>query len=152
MVAQRQPVDRVIDLVVGLPVATAVAARRSIPLIRQASREGVRMVAQRARQTLGSGHDTSDVPGAAVSVPAPDRANGVSATVAELVTETIAAAVPEVAVATDLPIDGYDHLAARQVVDRLATLTTTELAQIDLYERAHRHRRTVVGRIAQLKP
>ena len=50
-----------------------------------------------------------------------------------------------------LPIDDYDHLAARQVVDRLHTLTGAELAQISVYERAHRHRQTILSRIAQLQ-
>ena len=148
VVAQRQPVDRVIDFVVGLPVATAVAARRSIPLIRQASRQGVHAFARRARHTLGPGPDTSGVPTSAVLVPSADRTNGLAAVVAG----ATVAAEPAVAAASALPIDDYDHLAARQVVDRLATLTATELAQIDRYERAHRHRRTVLGRIAQLRP
>lgn len=148
VVAQRQPVDRVIDLVVGLPVATAVAARRSIPLIRQASRQSVHEVARRARHTLGSGPDTSGVPAEAAWVSSADRTSALAAAVGG----ATVAVEPAGVVATALPIDDYDHLAARQVVDRLATLTATELTQIEQYERARRHRRTVLGRIAQLTP
>lgn len=50
-----------------------------------------------------------------------------------------------------LPIDGYDHLAASQVVDRLGALTPTELVLVDGYERAHRHRQSVLAKIAQLQ-
>jgi hypothetical protein len=147
VVAQRQPVDRVIDLVVGLPVATAVAARRSIPLIRQASRLGVHKVARRARHPLGAGADTPIDPAtAAVAVQSADLSGGMTA----VVSDAPLAAEPEVAITPVLPIADYDHLAARQVVDRLTTLTAGELAQIELYERAHRHRQTVLGRIAQL--
>jgi hypothetical protein len=147
VVAQRQPVDRVIDLVVGLPVATAVAARRSIPLIRQASRLGVREVTRRARRPLGTSADTSiDAAIAVVAVQPAVPSRDIEA----LVADAPAAADAQRASAPLLPIDDYDHLAARQVVDRLATLTAGELAQIERYERAHRHRQTVLGRIAQL--
>jgi hypothetical protein len=148
VVTQRQPVDRVIDLVVGLPVAAAIAARRSIPLIRQASRQGVRTgvrkLSRRAQETLGSDADTSDVPVSGVGA-------DVTAVPPAVVSEPTPAVEPEVAEAPPLPIDDYDHLAARQVVDRLTTLTDAELSQVELYERAHRHRQTVLGRIAQLK-
>jgi len=42
------------------------------------------------------------------------------------------------------PWEGYRHMAARQVIDRLAAATTEELAAIQLYEGAHRNRRTVL--------
>jgi hypothetical protein len=51
-----------------------------------------------------------------------------------------------------LPIEGYDSLAAPQVLDRLDGLDAEELATVAAYERSHRHRRTILGRIAQLAP
>lgn len=53
--------------------------------------------------------------------------------------------------ADELPIDGYDSLAASQVVLRLGSLTSTELATIQTYESAHRGRRTILGKIHQLQ-
>lgn len=50
-----------------------------------------------------------------------------------------------------LAIEGYDHLAARQVIDRLDGLTPGELADVEAYERANRHRQVVLGRLAQLQ-
>jgi hypothetical protein len=50
-----------------------------------------------------------------------------------------------------LPIDGYESLAASQVVARLGSLGPDELDSVEAFERAHRNRRTVVGRIAQLR-
>ena len=51
-----------------------------------------------------------------------------------------------------LAIADYDHLAARQVVDRLGGLDADELRAIADYERAHRHRQTILRRIDQLVP
>ncbi len=69
-------------------------------------------------------------------------------TIIELVAESPLLAGP----ATDeLPIEGYDSLAASQVVGRLGSLTDEELALIEAYESAHRSRRTILGKINQLR-
>jgi hypothetical protein len=52
---------------------------------------------------------------------------------------------------TSLPIEGYDSLAASQVVLRLGSLTDVELRTIEQYETSHRARRTVLGKISQLQ-
>lgn len=139
MVAERQPIDRVIDVAVGLPVATAVAARRSLPLARLVAREGVR----RARRRVSRLMAREPVVGTAAFGETPHRPAPLQ------VTDIVEApATFEVL----LPIDDYDHLAARQVVDRLNSLTPTELSAVDAYERANRHRQTILGRISQLQP
>jgi hypothetical protein len=50
----------------------------------------------------------------------------------------------------ELPIPAYDTLAASQVVERLASLTPSELETVRKHESATRRRRTVLHRIAQL--
>ncbi len=68
--------------------------------------------------------------------------------------EAVFGAVAEVAEPqTDhaLPIDGYDSLAASQVVVRLKTLTSDELDEIRRHETTHRARRTILGKISQLQ-
>jgi len=50
----------------------------------------------------------------------------------------------------ELPIPAYGTLAASQVVERLASLTPTELESVRKHESATRRRRTVLHRIAQL--
>ncbi len=50
-----------------------------------------------------------------------------------------------------LAIPDYDSLAASQVVPRLAGLTAAELEAVRQYEAAHRARRTILGRVAQLQ-
>ncbi len=52
--------------------------------------------------------------------------------------------------ATELPIPDYDELSASQVIERLEGLTAEELAAVGAYERAHRGRNTILGKIAQL--
>jgi hypothetical protein len=50
-----------------------------------------------------------------------------------------------------LPIPGYDQLAASQVIARLPGLSPSELDRIADHESAHRHRRTVLAKISQLR-
>jgi hypothetical protein len=50
----------------------------------------------------------------------------------------------------ELPIPAYDTLAASQVVERLASLTASELESVRRHESATRRRRTVLHRISQL--
>jgi hypothetical protein len=47
-------------------------------------------------------------------------------------------------------IPDYDALSAAEIVARLAGLTPSELAGVRSYEAAHRARRTVLAKIAQL--
>ena len=53
--------------------------------------------------------------------------------------------------ALELPIPDYDSLSASQVVPRLSSLTVSELAAVRTYEEAHRGRRTILHKIAQLQ-
>ena len=51
----------------------------------------------------------------------------------------------------ELPIPGYDQLAASQVVARLGDLDPTGLLVVEAYEAEHRQRRTILNRITQLR-
>jgi hypothetical protein len=53
--------------------------------------------------------------------------------------------------ADELAIPAYDSLAASQVVQRLDGLTDLELEAVRRYEVAHRARKTVLGKVAQLQ-
>lgn len=59
-------------------------------------------------------------------------------------------AVEPAAAVHELPIPAYDTLAASQVVERLASLTASELESVRNHEAATRRRRTVLHRISQL--
>ena len=52
--------------------------------------------------------------------------------------------------ADDLALPDYDTLPAIDIVAKLDTLDADDRAAIERYERAHRQRRTVLGKLAQL--
>jgi ferritin-like metal-binding protein YciE len=51
----------------------------------------------------------------------------------------------------DLPIADYDSLNAHDAVSRLADLPQRQLATVEVYERRHQNRRTVLDRIESLR-
>ena len=51
----------------------------------------------------------------------------------------------------DLAITDYDSLSASQVVTRLEGLTDDELEAVRAYEAAHRGRKTILNKVAQLQ-
>ncbi|MDJ0771464.1 MAG: hypothetical protein QNJ12_21945 [Ilumatobacter sp.] len=136
MVAGRDPIDRIVDIVIAVPLCSAIAARRSLSLVARVARD--QLSEQMARSTPSP--DAVAGPREQVSASAPPDAS----------TEVPAAATPS-DLDDELPIEGYDQLAARQVVDRLATLDDDDLDIVEQYELEHRHRSTVLGRIAQLR-
>ena len=52
---------------------------------------------------------------------------------------------------SDLAITDYDSLSASQVVTRLPGLTLDELEAVRAYEAAHRGRKTILNKVAQLQ-
>ena len=54
-------------------------------------------------------------------------------------------------VVTPLPIANYDSLTAAQIIGLLDALTPTERDRVAEHEKAHRNRRTVLGRVDQLR-
>lgn len=50
-----------------------------------------------------------------------------------------------------LALPDYDQLPASHIVGKLDGLSEEELAAIEAYEQAHRHRRTILGQIARLR-
>lgn len=53
--------------------------------------------------------------------------------------------------AEELALADYDHLPASDIVAKLGGLEPEELDAIERYELARRHRRTVLGKIGQLR-
>ena len=51
----------------------------------------------------------------------------------------------------ELALPDYDQLPASHIVSKLSGLTPNELDAVEAYEMAHRHRRTVLSKILQLK-
>ncbi len=53
--------------------------------------------------------------------------------------------------ADDLVLPDYDHLPASHVVAKLASLDQAERDSIEQYETVHRNRRTILGKLDQLR-
>lgn len=87
------------------------------------------------------------------------RTDSVDAPAADVETVEDAAAVGEAEVdesaladaeVDELALADYDHLSSAQIVAKLADLEPAERAEIEIYELAHRHRRTILGKLEQL--
>lgn len=134
---RRDPIDRIVDLAIAVPTCTLVAARRAVPLAARLGALGTARLVERVSTAVHEYRErelTDDVleheAEAVLHDPEIERAESIGV--------------------DELPIDGYDDLAARQVVDRLAALARADLARIEVYEREHRNRSTVLGKISQL--
>lgn len=161
----RPLVEQVLDAVLYAPIGAAVTAAEQLPglvekgrarleprvaLARLIGRAAVSSLRQRAERDLFGERE----PGSAGD-PGPTP-SGRGAARARQPDERDAAPVPPVSpgpspAAHDLAIPGYDSLAASQVVQRLGALSSEELDAVARYEEANRARRTVLGRIAQLR-
>jgi hypothetical protein len=58
---------------------------------------------------------------------------------------------PPPAVGTELAIPDYDSLSASQVLPRLSGLDGAELEAVRAHEVAHRGRKTILNKVAQLQ-
>jgi len=139
MGARRAPLDRLVDLAVAVPTCTLVAARRAVPLVARIGTLGTVRVIERVSEAVSERRVDDEIDEAPAEVDACVAATDSGDLEAA---ETISVA--------ELPIDGYDDLAARQVVDRLEALELADLARIEIYEREHRNRSTVLGKISML--
>jgi hypothetical protein len=163
--------DRIVDLLVYAPVGLAIAAKDELPRLVERGRRGVtsqvllaRFVGQLAVKhgTREAGRflertvvriATPTAPGAPTeAAPAAPRTERVAPSSNGNTRESAGNGGPRVAPAEEeLAIPGYDSLSAPHVVQRLAGLEKTELDAVRRYEEAHRGRRTILSRIAQLQ-
>jgi hypothetical protein len=60
--------------------------------------------------------------------------------------------LPDAIEADELALADYDHLPASDIVAKLGGMEPEELDAIERYESANRQRRTVLGKIRQLRP
>ena len=166
---QRPPLARLVELAVVVPVevgnrlieavpavadklpAAAERVKREIVLARflgkMAVDQGVRELRSRLTPAPPNVVDTT--------APTPDddtmnRPEAVAESVAQH--RPVDAAgdddVPEVA---SLALADYDHLSSAQIVGKLDGLDDAERAAIERYELAGRHRRTILGKLDQLR-
>jgi hypothetical protein len=177
----RSPLDAALDLFVYVPVGLAVTAAEELPKLAAKGRSRVDTQLKTARVVgefaVASARQQLERRLAAPPAPAPSAPATGGAPVAPTSTPPAGAAAPVPPPAatarsarqsvspngsppappgpapssSSLAIPGYDSLSASQVVQRLAGLSSDELAAVAAYERAHRARRTILTRAAQLQ-
>jgi hypothetical protein len=145
--ARRRPLGRLADLFVFAPLGFVLEAPRLLPDLAQTGR----------RTLLGCRPGRRVRPAEPGAAPRPTLRVGAEPVTldADLVDPaeeiTIAVEREDEADHGELPIPGYDQLAASQVIARLPGLSPAELDRIEGHESAHRRRRTVLAKINQLR-
>ncbi len=138
--------DRVLDLVLYAPLGLALEAKDLIPKLADRGRGQValaRLAGKIAAQQSPTGitrlvDELSDVVASAVGLrqPSPE---------ADLPEEDIEGHEIE------LPIDGYESMAATELLELLEPLSDQDLSELLAFEQDHRARATVINRIRQLR-
>lgn len=152
--------DHAVELAVFAPIGFALEAKRLLPSFIERGRQQVTMAKMVGQFAVSHGQTTAAKRVAKVQAQAEDLLAefGFGAPASAPATE--AATVPDAAeerrvrssaAATELPISDYDSLAASQVIPRLAGLAPAELDAVEAYEVAHRGRKTILGKIVQLR-
>jgi hypothetical protein len=164
------PLRQLIDLMVYAPVGLITAVSKDLPNLIATGRARVesqltvakfvgKMAVRQVKSELDRRLDEAErarSAGAPATVASNDderpaeRRHPEPVSLPEAVLQAVAES-PELSDAVDLPIDGYESLAASQVVLRLGSLTPSELAAVAEYESSHRARRTILGKIHQLQ-
>jgi hypothetical protein len=143
----KHPVGAMLDVFVFAPIGFVLDARELVPKLAERGRNQVALLKVVGQFAVNKGRADADriLKSKAAEQPAsPPPAETPRTAPATRMRATAAAAAA-------LPINNYDTLSASQIVPRLAGLQPQELAQVAAYENAHRRRRTILGRIAQLE-
>ena len=105
----------------------------------QGTREVQRRLAAAGTRPTAPSDVPADVPAATVATDEPD-----------VPVPVVDDDPPDAGDVEELALPDYDLLPASQIVGRLESLTAAERADIEAYELANRHRRTVLGKLEQL--
>jgi hypothetical protein len=171
--AERTPADQLADLLVYVPIGLFFEAPTLLPKLAEQGRvhtRNARLFGQFAvrqgeaevrRRLAGLEEQTTGLLRALGVLPADDddRGGDGSDTREPRPTSGRAERGPATPVApsdpgpnvADLAITDYDSLSASQVVTRLPGLTLDELEAVRAYEAAHRGRKTILNKVAQLQ-
>lgn len=154
MTRSTPPMLAVVETVTFALIGAAVELQRCVPRVLDERRTKLdqqvtlarflgKMAVNQAQGELRRRFVNPPATAGAVKGPAQASAPQAPATQATVITATT--------VAADLPIDQYDELSASQVLGRLTHLDVEELNAVYRYESEHRRRRTVLGRVEQLR-
>jgi hypothetical protein len=170
--AERGPLERLLDVAVYAPLGLVMTLDEVLPQLVERGHQQVsmaRMFGQFAVQTGGKearkrlekvSAQVTELMAGAIAPPAPPAPSPSTPAPAArpAATERPLQSVPDPVVddgpvpdASGLAIPDYDLLSASQVVPRLAGLASDDLEAVRRYESAHRGRKTILARIAQLQ-
>jgi hypothetical protein len=161
------PIDQALDLLVYLPIGFVFELPRSIPRFIERGRrelhansrltETSNLLDPRYRLDRAQAHAVSTLRALGVlSQSEPPEPPPPPASEAEQGVDTAPVSAPvgaplEAVDPDSLAIPGYESLSASQVMPRLESLSPTEREQVRTYEQAHRARKTILNKIAQLQ-
>jgi len=160
------PLRHVLDWLVYAPLGVLTMVHKDLPGIIAAGKQrvdsqltmakfvgkmAVRQVTNELDRRLDEAERAREAAEATVAVAAVEALPPTSLPAAVIEAVANAPELADDAAPVSLPIDGYESLAASQVVLRLGSLTPAELAAIADYESSHRARRTILGKIHQLQ-
>jgi hypothetical protein len=159
----RPPLARLVELAIVVPVevgsrlieavpavvdkvpSAAERVKREIVLARFLGKLVVDQGVRELRSRLTPQHSQADP---ATSVDEPERSASADTAPPAAVVVADVADVPDV---TTLALADYDHLSSAQIVGKLDGLDDAERDAIERYELAGRHRRTILGKLEQLR-
>ncbi|MEO6989652.1 MAG: hypothetical protein ABI239_13515 [Aquihabitans sp.] len=175
MTDDKSPVEHAVEVVMYAPIGFVLEVRKLMPTFVERGRQKVQMakmvgqfavkqgqveaekrlvnVAAHADSVLSEFGLRSNGDLTVVGLHESDAGEAVADDTADAVVTPIVPAAPTTRAvsAEDLAIADYDSLAASQVIPRLPGLEAEELAAVGRYETANRHRKTILGKIAQIQ-
>jgi hypothetical protein len=164
----RSPLARLVELALVVPVEVSGRIVEAVPAVvdkvptaaERVKQEvvlarflGKMVVDQGVREVRSrlAPHDDESAPATATSVPGPtidvDRSDAEAPATAAAASADVTVEAPDV---ETLALADYDHLSSAQIVGKLGSLDADERRAIERYERAGRHRRTILGKLTQL--
>lgn len=175
MTESKTHAEQAIEVILYAPIGFALEARRLLPTFVDRGRQQVQMARVIGKFAVGQGQTEASkrlgqvqsqaqrqasailtdlgLVGAQPEVPSHSGGHLGSTAAASAGTEASAVVgAPQASAASaNLAIAGYDTLAASQLIPRLNGLGPDELEAVRAYESAHRARKTILGRIAQIQ-
>lgn len=159
MTDQKRPLETAADLVVYAPLGFVLEARRMLPAFVERGRNQVAMTKMIGKFAVSQGRMEADRGLSKFANRTETLLQEFGLRPLDDEDEEIVETEPEVAEPTprsgagadELAIPGYDSLAASQVIPRLDGLTDDELDAVARYEAAHRGRKTILGKVDQLR-
>lgn len=168
---EKSPVEQALDVLLYAPLGLAFSARELLPTLVEKGKAQVGMAkmigqfaAQQGQTEAGKLFDKASkqamttleqlagsAPKRNGSAPSSNGSKPAGAPVIDVAAVETPAAPTSGPEAASLAITDYDSLSASQVLPRLNGLSSDELEAVRAYEAAHRGRKTILNRAAQLQ-